>query len=126
MLQIWDIGGQSAFFQIRQNYLRGSQGAFVLFDVTNRNSLMHVDAWIDEFLRATKTKNIKDYPIIVIGNKIDLDYDDRLKLRAKNYLQNQFKVPIPITYTSAKEGIGMNEAFEQITKLMINKVEGSE
>ena len=96
----------------------------MLFDITNRNSLSHVDAWISEFLRATKTKNIEDYPIIVIGNKIDLDYDDRLKERAKNYLQNQYKKPIPITYTSAKTGIGMNEAFEQITKLMMKKVEG--
>ncbi|MHA1292316.1 MAG: Rab family GTPase [Promethearchaeota archaeon] len=122
VLQIWDVGGQSIFSQIRSNYLRGSQGAFILFDVTNKSTLMHIDAWIDELMRALRLKDLSKIPILVIGNKIDLKYDERLKDIAKQYLKNQFNISFPITYTSAKTGEGMIEAFEFITKLMIKTI----
>jgi len=123
-LQIWDIGGQSIFQSIRSNYIKGAQGAFILFDVTSRNSLIHVDDWIGELSKALNIKDLSRIPIIVIGNKIDLDLDQRLKKRALDYLRNQFKFEIPITYTSAKTGEGMNDAFREITELMIKGVIG--
>ncbi len=120
-LQVWDIAGQSIFSKIRQNYLRGSQGAFILFDVTSKSTLMHVDAWIEELLRALSLKELKNFPLVVLGNKIDLNFDERLKERAKQFLEHQYKTPIPITFTSAKTGQGMEDAFEQITSLMIKQ-----
>ena len=123
VLQIWDVGGQSIFSRIRQNYLKGSQGAFILFDVTNKNTLMHVDSWIEELLRALGVQNLEKIPILVIGNKIDLDFDESLKNRAKKYLENQFQSRVPITYTSAKTGLGMKESFKKITRMMLEKVE---
>jgi len=118
-LQLWDIGGQSIFQKIRANYLKGSQGAFILFDVSNKNTLMHIDDWIVELTRALNVKDMSKLPLVVIGNKIDLDFDSRLKKRAAEFLKKQYKIEIPITYTSAKTGKGMNEVFELITKLMI-------
>ena len=124
VLQIWDIGGQSIFQSIRSNYLKGAQGAFILFDVTNRNSLIHIDDWISELTKALNITDLSRIPLLVIGNKIDLDFDERLKQRVFDYLRNQFKFKIPITYTSAKTSEGMNEAFEEITNLMIKIVLG--
>ena len=122
VLQIWDIGGQSIFQSIRTNYIKGAQGAFILFDVTNRNSLIHTDDWVSELTKALNIKDLSRIPIIVIGNKIDLDFDQRLKQRAMEYLRKQFSFEIPITYTSAKTREGMNEAFKLITDLMIKTV----
>ncbi len=122
VLQIWDIGGQSIFQSIRTNYIKGAQGAFVLFDVTNRSTLIHVDDWIGELTKALNIKDLSRIPLLVIGNKIDLDFEQILKKRALDYLRNQFNYEIPITYTSAKTGEGMNEAFEKITNLMIKIV----
>lgn len=124
VLQIWDIGGQDLFSRIRQNYLKGSQGAFVMFDVTNRNTLMHIDAWIDELMRALNIKDIEKIPMIILGNKIDLDYDQRVQRVAENYIENQYNLTIPITYTSAKTGEGMNEAFKDIIIHMIETFGG--
>ncbi len=121
LLQIWDIGGQSIFSRLRANYLKGSQGTFILFDVTNKNTLLHIDSWIEEFLRALNLKDMSKIPILVIGNKIDLDFDDRLKETAEKYL-NQYNIKLPIMYTSAKQGVGMNESFEILTKAMIKTI----
>lgn len=120
LLQIWDVGGQSIFARLRSNYLKGSQGAFILFDVTNKNTLLHIDAWIEELLRATNVKDLSQLPIIVIGNKIDLDFDKRLKERASAFLEKQYN--IPVTYTSAKTGEGMVETFEDITSAMVKNI----
>jgi Ras-related protein Rab-1A len=124
VLQIWDIGGQSIFQSIRSNYIKGAQGAYILFDVTNKNSLIHLDDWINELTKALDIKDLSKIPILIIGNKIDLDFDERLKVRALEYLRNQYSYEIPITYTSAKTGEGMLETFEQITKMMIKTVTG--
>ena len=121
-LQIWDIGGQSVFSRVRDKYIKGSQGTMFIWDVTNKNSLMHIDAWVDEVVRALNITNLANLPFIIIGNKIDLDYDNRIKKRAYQYLNSQFNLDIPITFTSAKTGEGMREAFIKISKLMISKV----
>ncbi|MHA1148553.1 MAG: Rab family GTPase [Promethearchaeota archaeon] len=121
-LQIWDVGGQSIFSRIRTKYIKGSQGCLCVWDVTNKNSLSHIDAWVEELMQSINITNLQSYPLIIIGNKIDLNYDKRLVERAEQYLQNQFNIKIPTAFTSAKTGVGMNEAFKQITKLMINKI----
>jgi len=122
VLQLWDIGGQSIFQSIRKNYLKGSQGAFILWDVTNRSSLLHIEGWIDELRGALNTKDLSKVPMLVIGNKIDLNHDERLKEKANDFLKNQFRIPIPTTYTSARTGEGMNEAFELITRAMMSLI----
>ncbi len=120
-LQIWDIGGQELFAKLRANYLKGSQGAFIMFDVTSKNSLAHIDAWIEELVHALYIKDLSKFPIVIIGNKIDLPYDLKLKERAAQFLQNQYNISIPITYTSAKSGEGMVETFETLTKTIIKQ-----
>ena len=121
-LQIWDVGGQSIFSRIRTKYIKGSQGCLCVWDVTNKNSLSHIDAWIEELIQSVNITDLKNYPLIIIGNKIDLDYDKRLVARAQQYLQNQFNIKIKTAFTSAKTGVGMNEAFELITELMIEQI----
>ncbi len=120
-LQIWDIGGQDLFAKLRANYLKGSQGAFVMFDITNKNSLVHIDAWMDELVHALFIKDVSKFPIVVIGNKIDLPYDSKIKERAAQFLQSQYNISLPITYTSAKTGEGMIDAFETLTKTIIKQ-----
>ncbi|MHA1282296.1 MAG: Rab family GTPase [Promethearchaeota archaeon] len=122
VLQIWDVGGQSIFSRIRSKYIKGSQGCLCVWDVTNKNSLLHIDAWVDELIRSLNITDLSKFPLLVIGNKIDLNYDKNFAKRAEQYLQNQFKIRIPTTFTSAKTGEGMNEAFEFITKLMLKKI----
>ncbi len=122
VLQLWDIGGQSLFQSIRSNYIKGSNGAFILFDVTNKSSLIHIDDWITELMHSLELDDLLKIPLLIIGNKIDLNFDDGLKERANRFIKNQYNYPIPIIYTSAKTGNGMKEAFNLISKKMIKEV----
>lgn len=115
IIQIWDLGGQEIFSQVRKTYYTGSIGAFVLFDVTNRRSFLNVVRWIEELIINTGYQ----VPIMVIGNKIDLK-----KENYKGYVEIEEAIDMckktmetfncPITYcgTSAKEGLYIDGIFE--------------
>lgn len=117
ILQIWDLGGQSLFAGLRQNYIKGSQGALVLFDVTHKPSLMHVESWVDEFLGAISKDDWKKTPIIIVGNKVDLGFEKGIKKQAQNLVEK--KLQRELVLTSAKTGVNLNETFELISKLML-------
>ena len=52
---IWDTAGQEKFRAITKSYYRGAKGAFVVFDLTRRDTFISADKWISE-LRAKETK----------------------------------------------------------------------
>ena len=41
-LQIWDTAGQERFRPITSCYFRGAHGCLAVYDITNRESFMHV------------------------------------------------------------------------------------
>ena len=67
-LEIWDTAGQERYKSLAPMYYRGSHAAFVVYDITNKNSFNNALKWIDEL------KMITDGCLIyLIGNKSDLE-----------------------------------------------------
>jgi Rab family protein len=50
------------------SHYRKSVGALVVYDVTNRDSFLHVKRWLDEL----KDHAEPDIQIVLVGNKVDL------------------------------------------------------
>ena len=67
-IQIWDLGGQQAYRKLRKLYLEGSQGALIVFDVTDKQSFDDLEEWIQSLVEIRGN----EVPMIIIGNKIDL------------------------------------------------------
>ena len=69
--QIWDLAGQINYDIFRKQYFRGTKGAIIVYDVSDKKSLRNINFWYDEVL------SILDYeiPVTVVGNKIDLRDD---------------------------------------------------
>ena len=118
--QIWDIAGQARFNTLRKSFYLGSQGALILFDLTNKESLTHVTDWANEFWENNgKGKNM---PLVIIGNKVDLrdQKDDCISTdEAKNYveeLNKQVNYDISYIETSALTGVNIDTAFKTIAE----------
>ena len=114
-LQIWDMGGEDRFRFLLPTYCLGCNGAIFMYDVTNRSSLQSNQAWTS----IVKEKN-GNIPIILIGNKIDLDKrviprDHGIQVAKQNGMAG-------FVETSAKEGINVNEAFDTLTDLMVKRM----
>lgn len=112
-LSIFDIAGDKSFQKLREMFYRGSKGALVIFDLTNKDSFKEAETWLME----AKNKE-KDQLFILVGNKNDLknravstEEGKKMakKLKCINYIE-----------TSALSGDFVDEAFTMLgTKLLL-------
>ncbi|MHA1733697.1 MAG: Rab family GTPase [Promethearchaeota archaeon] len=110
-VNIWDLGGQKAYRRLRNLYLEGSNGALLVYDVTNPTSFENLDDWLGSF-KAMRG----DRPTLVIGNKIDLPRRVTRET-AEEYAQKYDNVKY--LETSAKTGENVEEAFKGLIKKVI-------
>ncbi|NVM29220.1 MAG: GTP-binding protein [Candidatus Helarchaeota archaeon] len=109
-LLIWDIAGQAIFEKIREEYLQGTNGALILFDLTNKESFDHVEDWIREL-----TKFAGKVPFVVVGNKADLS-DQRAVSEDDGKKRAEELEGVDYIETSAKTGDKVEDAFKKIIK----------
>lgn len=111
-LLLWDIHGEDEFQKIPASYLKGSSGYFLIMDGTRINTL----SIIEDIKKMADEVIGTDKPFIVLVNKVDLsdkwEFSDIMEkeLSARNWR---------IIKTSAKTGEGIEEAFMELTKLMM-------
>ncbi len=110
-LSIWDIAGQERFKFIRQAFYKEASGALVVFDLTRYTTFSpNILKWIKDLWSFTGR-----IPIVLIGNKVDLEI--MRTIREKDAKSFADQVPCPYIETSAKEGQGVEEAFNELAKL---------
>jgi len=114
-LMIWDLAGQDRYLMVRQRFYDGAQGILMLYDITRKSSLDNINRWHKEVI-----KNTGPIPIILIGNKIDLEdkrevfEDDVNGILQENNIEVKLKME-----TSAKEGLKTEEAFLFLVNYLI-------
>ena len=110
--QICDTAGQERYKAITSAYYKGAKGAFVVYDITRKQSFDSVDRWIND-LRAAADKNLT---IIIIGNKCDLE--DQRQVNKEQGEEKAKNSEVAFMETSALSGENLDKAFEK----MINEV----
>lgn len=87
----------------------------IVFDLTNRESFLHINDWIDEITKYTG-KNICK---VVVGNKCDLPQSR--KVTKDEILEFEKKTGLKVIETSAKSNYQVELAFKSIVELLIEK-----
>lgn len=113
-LLIWDIAGQAIFEKIREEYLQGTNGALVLYDLTRKETFDHVKDWLNEL-----TTYAGKVPYVLVGNKSDLS---RVISEEEGKKLAEETEAIDYIETSAKTGAKVEDAFEKIIKSILEKV----
>ncbi|XP_068159073.1 LOW QUALITY PROTEIN: ras-related protein Rab-18 [Drosophila tropicalis] len=67
---LWDTAGAERFRSLTPSFYRKALGAILVYDITNRDTLVKLEAWLAELDSYSDNPNIA---IIVVGNKIDQD-----------------------------------------------------
>jgi len=111
-MDIWDTAGQEKFRSLTRQYYRDSQGAIIVFDITNETTFNSLKTWIDDI----KDYSDKDIPIIIIGNKSDL-IDERAV--SENNINEFLNDKYTYFEVSAKYGNNIDLAFNKIKKLIM-------
>ena len=112
-LQVWDVMGQHTFPQVVKTSLKGANGVILMCDVTRIESLQNLQEWID-----ITFENTEDVAFMFIGNKSDLP-DVAYGFNAIKSVADGYFSPYYIT--SAKTGDSVDEAFNMMGELILNK-----
>jgi small GTP-binding protein len=111
ILELWDTAGQEVFRSLVGFYARDAQGAFILFDVTERPSFEELPKWI-EFIR----ENSPRAALILFANKIDLTEQRAVsREEAETFAANN---GVTFFEGSAKTGENVNDTFEKMLELV--------
>lgn len=109
-LMLWDILGQKSDDALHSAYYKGANGALLVFDLTRPETLEHLSKWKEDFLRAAPGAKI-----VLVANKVDLGSKvsmERLE-GAKGLMGGS------LSMTSAKSGEGVEEAFLELGRLVM-------
>ena len=117
-LQIWDTAGQERYRTITSAYYRGAEAIVMVYDVTNQESIRHINDWMAEVNRYAAPDTCK----LLIGNKCDLESQRVVPIAtAKSFAE---ELNIPFIETSAKEGVNVDKAFIQLTEALVARKNG--
>ncbi|PRP75097.1 ras-related protein Rab-7a-like [Planoprotostelium fungivorum] len=119
-LQIWDTAGQERFQGLGTSFYRGADAVIFVFDVTRKKTFDELSAWKKAFLIQIGQENNKEFPMIILANKVDLD-DRQVSKRDIAEWANQ-NGDVHFYETSAKENVNVGKAFDEIAKLALAKV----
>ncbi|XP_045352348.1 ras-related protein R-Ras2-like [Leopardus geoffroyi] len=112
-LDILDTAGQEEFGALREQYMRAGEGLLLVFSVTDRGSFEEICKFQRQILRV---KDRDEFPMILTGNKADLDHQRQVTQEEGQQLTRQLKV----TYMEASAKIGMNvdQAFHERVRVV--------
>jgi Ras-related protein Rab-2A len=115
-VQIWDTAGQENFRSITRAYYKNSVCAFVVYDISNRESFDNAQNWIED----CKTQSPKTIFLVLVGNKCDLESSRQVNYDEGMQLANNYKM---LFYeTSAKTGLNINEIFNKSVESIAEKI----
>ena len=68
-VKVWDSTGQERYQNLIAQTIHNTEGIFIVYDVTEQSTFNDLEKWIEKL---NELVPINAFPIIVIGNKIDL------------------------------------------------------
>jgi small GTP-binding protein len=115
-LTIWDFGGQEQFKKLFNYYIDGANGIFLVFDLTNMESLTRLNWWYARLLEY----NLQDRPKILLGTKLDLVQSDNKidELIIGQFLKSHGEKDY--VKTSSKENKNVLYSFKEILRKILD------
>ena len=122
ILHFWDLAGQPRFKDIRSTYYDNCSGIVLVFDLTMPHTLTNVPQWITE-LSNNNSGDIKQIPMILLGNKLDLRGEPGVELVSNEEgieyakeLSKWANQEVKYFETSALVGLNVDSAFTSLIR----------
>lgn len=114
-LSIWDTAGQEKYHALGPIYYRNSNGAVLVYDITDQDSFQKVKTWVRELKKMLGN----DIVIAICGNKADLEKKRTVdQAEAEEYAKS---VGAKHFHTSARMNRGIDEMFLDMAKRLVEQ-----
>ncbi|OXU26246.1 ras-related protein Rab-21 [Nasonia vitripennis] len=119
-LAIWDTAGQEKFHALGPIYYRMSNGAILVYDITDEETFKKVKNWVKELKKMLGS----DICLAIAGNKVDLEKERNVTIEeAEEYAKQVGAVHF---HTSAKQNLNVEEMFLDLTRRMMQHADQQE
>ncbi|KAM9886991.1 hypothetical protein OXX69_013496, partial [Metschnikowia pulcherrima] len=116
-LEILDTAGVAQFTAMRELYIKSGKGFLLVYSVTDENSLQELLALREQVLRIKDSESV---PMVLIGNKCDLDDDRVISIDDGMNVSQQWGL-VPFYETSAMYKTNVDEAFIDVVRQVMRK-----
>ena len=112
-----DTAGTEQFTSMRELYMREAQGFLLVFSITSSSSLQELQELRDQIVHV---KNDPSVPIVLVGNKCDLEDDRRVPRQRALQVGGQWG-HVPYYETSARRRHNVHEVFVDVCTQMVRR-----
>lgn len=109
-LQLWDTAGQERFRSLIPSYIRDSNVAIIVYDISNEKSFKRNTKWIQD----VREQRGEEVQIFLVGNKTDLNEKRMVSTDEGEHCAIENKVRF--LETSAKTGYNVKRLFQMVAK----------
>merc|ERR1711871_387386 len=111
ILDILDTAGQEEYSAMRDQYMRTGQGFLIVYSIIARASFDEVSSFRDQILRV---KDADKVPMVICGNKVDLEADRQVStVEGRDLAKN---LGVPFMETSAKTRVNVEDSFYELVR----------
>ena len=114
-----DTAGQEKFRAISVNYLKGTSGVILVYDITNKETFDLIQGWIEDI----NENNKADVGKVLLGNKLDLE--DNRQVPKEDTEQLAKELGCKFFEGSAKTGENIQEALDEVARISFEKNKSS-
>lgn len=111
LLDVLDTAGQEEYSAMREQYMRTGEGFLLVYSITSRQSFEEIITFQQQILRV---KDKDSFPIIVVGNKCDLEQERQVSYEEGQELARRFGCKF--IETSARTRVNVDNAFYDIVR----------
>ena len=117
-LDILDTAGMEEFSVMWPQQIRESEGYMLVFACDGQRTVTDIQVFLDLISEEVK-KPLVDVPIVLAGNRCDLDQYYNFDMQEVQQMADM--IGAPLIFTSARQNININKAFEELAKVVLTK-----
>jgi small GTP-binding protein len=113
VFDILDTAGQEEFSAMREQYMYSGEGFLLVYSITDKRSFEDIHRFYNQILRV---KDRSEFPMILVGNKSDLEYERAVSETEGMNLSQQLR--ICYVETSAKNRSNVDKSFHDLIRVI--------
>ena len=114
VLDVLDTAGQEEYSALRSQWIRSGEGFLILYSITERGSFEEVEGFRTQILQVKDVDTVDAPPIVLVGNKCDLEKDRQVSTEEGKALAGQWQCSF--FEASAKTRTNVDESFFAVVR----------